>query len=644
MIVLPLRLTVPFHADETPTSYASRLAACNGTRLNPFCNDIRIRPLDIADGDEDSLRTLAALGGIEPEFLLANAFVKSGPLEWTFRAQSLDRIALRRTRLAICPACALADIKARPKLMPESATYGRAAWLLDVVRLCPVHRIPLAYAEEAPRVRLLHDFAQHVKLLLPRLPKLAEATPQDPGPLQAYALRRLDGAKGAAFLDPMHIASLVRLCETAGAVALFPDLDTKQLTDEQREAAGTVGYNALKGGAATFRPMLAQLKSAVDRRSRLDGPTAAFGKLYWLLSRTLDDPDLDPVRDIMRDFVLANFAIESGQSVLGKALDRRRLHSIQTLARQTSVHPKVLRRHLRTAGLLAQDQIDMSDHNVLFDADAGLAVATPLADALSAAEAMEHLNAPRSQMALFVEHGFLQPGHRAADSGGQDRYAAADLDAFLLKLGINSPSAYHHRAFRNIPETAKQCCRSAADIIRLIVDGRLETKKATGSVRGYLSILVDPAQVAKALHGPETDGVPLRDAARRVGTSDRVLDALIEHGHIAKFVAANPVNKCPQNLVAVKELERFRSRYVSLWTLAKEQKLHMASMKILLEAAGLEPAIDPDEVGARFYWKADLLGNSIGNRLLQRKPRKPPSSADKRPGGGAQRSRRRKDG
>ena len=158
MIVLPLRLTVPFHADETPTSYASRLAACNGTRLNPFCNDIRIRPLDIADGDEDSLRTLAALGGIEPEFLLANAFVKSGPLEWTFRAQSLDRIALRRTRLAICPACALADIKARPKLMPELATYGRAAWLLDVVRLCPVHRIPLAYAEEAPRVQAAARF------------------------------------------------------------------------------------------------------------------------------------------------------------------------------------------------------------------------------------------------------------------------------------------------------------------------------------------------------------------------------------------------------------------------------------------------------------------------------------------------------
>jgi hypothetical protein len=63
-----------------------------------------------------------------------------------------------------------------------------------------------------------------------------------------------------------------------------------------------------------------------------------------------------------------------------------------------SVHPKVLRRHLHAAGLVTSAHMDMSNHNVLFEADAGLAVAPSLAEALWAAEAIEHLNAPRAQM------------------------------------------------------------------------------------------------------------------------------------------------------------------------------------------------------------------------------------------------------
>jgi len=635
MIASKLRLTVPFHRDETPMSYASRLAACNGSRAAAFCAHFGIQMLDVADGDDTSLRTLAALGGIEPKLLLANAFVKSGPLQWTLQDEPLDRTVLRRTRLAICPACALADIKANPKLMPQAATYGRAAWLLNVLRLCRIHRIPMVYADEAHGARLLHDFAQHAKLLLPRLAKLADVPPQEPGPLQTYVLRRLAGAKGPALLDSMRVASVVRLCETTGAVALFPDLDTKQLSDEQREAAGTAGYQALAGGGVSFRSLLAQLKSTVHRRSRLDGPTAVFGKLYWLLSRTSDAPDLDAVRDIMRDFVVDNFAIEGGQSVLGKPLDRRRLHSIQTLARQTSVHPKVLRRHLRVAGLLTDEQMDMSDHNVLFDADAGLTVAESLTDALSATEAMEHLNAPRSQMSVLVTHGFVQPRHRAAGAGGQDRYAAVDLDAFLIKLSVNSTAARASRKFRNIPDTAKHCCRSAAEVIRLILDGRLETRKSA-DVRGYLGILVDPDQAARALRGAATDALPLREAARRMRISDAALGALIEQGHVVTLIAPNPVNKCPQRLVPADEIVRFQGRYVSLWRLAKEHKVHIAAMKTMLDDAGVAPAFQG--VFARLYRTGDLVGKAIGDR------RRAPSLTDKRPGKRRKLSRRRKGG
>jgi hypothetical protein len=101
---------------------------------------------------------------------------------------------------------------------------------------------------------------------------------------------------------------------------------------------GAQGYQAIAGGVDVFHSFLADLKGMVNRRARVDGPTAAFGKLYRLLSRTLDDPDFDAVRNIMRDVTVENFAIESGKSILGEPVEKRRLHSILTLAHEAFVH------------------------------------------------------------------------------------------------------------------------------------------------------------------------------------------------------------------------------------------------------------------------------------------------------------------
>jgi hypothetical protein len=116
----------------------------------------------------------------------------------------------------------------------------------------------------------------------------------------------------------------------------------------------------------------------------------------------------------------------------------------------------------------------------------------------------------------------------------------ADLDNFLVKLGVRSPVGYKKR-LRNIPAAARQCCRSAGELIRLILDGKLDTQRSPG-IDGYLSVLVDPDEAVNARAGPKTETCRCARPARRIGTSDGVLDALIAQGHVASFVAANPVN------------------------------------------------------------------------------------------------------
>jgi hypothetical protein len=605
-VIRKLRLTVEFHSDESPMSYLSRLSAWNGFVSRRFCTAYGFRIQGVVDGDEATLRTLATLGGIEQEPLLANAFVKSGSREWVHRGETVHRSVLRRDRIAICPACAVGDIKASPRIVAEAAVYGRAIWLFNAIHVCAKHGMPLELCPKPPNRSVMHDFAQHVKLLIPHLDEFAVAPQQDPGPLQMYVLRRLEGSSGAPLLDRMRLASLVRLCETAGATALFPDINLKKLTGAQRKAAGDLGYEVITGGAENFRSFLADLRETVHRRARLEGPHLIFGKLHSLLSVTLDEPEFDAVRDVVRDYIVEHSAIESGHHVFGQPIGKRKLHSVLTLARAASVHPKTMRRHLSAVGLVTDDQMDMSDHKVLVDAETGMAVASSLAGALSTAKAMKYLNASYDQISAFVKHGFVQPRYRAAASGGRDRYAVADLDEFLIKLGVRSPVG-NKKPLRNIPATAKQCCRSAADVIRLILDGKLETWRVPG-VEGYLSVLVDPDKAAKALHGARANGVSLREVARRIETSDRVLDALIAQGHIASFIAAHPVNKHPQTLIAPTEIERFRKEYVSLWGLSKQERILIATMKARLEAAGIKPAFDPEKTGARFYRRGDWGG------------------------------------
>ena len=52
--------------------------------------------------------------------------------------------------------------------------------------------------------------------------------------------------------------------------------------------------------------------------------------------------------------------------------------------------------------------------------------------------------------------------------------------------------------------------------------------------------------------------------------------------------------------------ERFARKFISLFALAKQQGRHFLAVKKELDAAGIEPALDPKKVGATFYLREDL--------------------------------------
>jgi lambda repressor-like predicted transcriptional regulator len=205
------------------------------------------------------------------------------------------------------------------------------------------------------------------------------------------------------------------------------------------------------------------------------------------------------------------------------------------------------------------------------------------------------------------------------------RLRVADLDAFLDRLGAKSSKAgKRNGSLRTIPDAARCACCSAAEIVRLILDGKLATRMLAGA-RGYMGILVDAQAVADAVRGPQPDGLSLRKASRELGTSDRALEALIAHKHIGTVTAINPVNRCPQTLVPNDEVRKFEAKYVSLWTLSKERGVYIATLKNRLDRAGVKPALDPAKIGARFCRASRPVEHP--GRNLQPSPRCPTREA-----------------
>jgi hypothetical protein len=89
-----------------------------------------------------------------------------------------------------------------------------------------------------------------------------------------------------------------------------------------------------------------------------------------------------------------------------------------------------------------------------------------------------------------------------------------------------------------------------------------------------MSILIDVDEVRAKVRGADHGGLNLRDTARRLATGDTVVRALIDHGHLTTFETVHPINRCPVVVVSAAEVARFRQKYVSLFTLAKQRGKH----------------------------------------------------------------------
>ncbi|OKO80965.1 TniQ family protein [Bradyrhizobium sp. AS23.2] len=608
----PLRQTVPLGTGETPASFVSRLAIRYAPSAREFCLDFGTTFQKVVDGDPEALAIVAAKGGVEPASLAASAFVKIGERRYHWHGEELVRGSLRRAAVAICPKCLSEDIAAAPHLRPELAPYQRAIWQIAAIRTCPVHNTPFVVLEKDLTPQLLHDWSHHVAKALPKLDQLvanAEARPLSG--LETYVTDRVGhGPVGGRLLDtfPLHVA--IAACELFGAVAAFgrrPNL--KQLTDEEWRQAGGAGFDIFAGGSSTVHAFLEKLRDTYAySRSGNEGPQALLGRIYQVLEFGREDKSYDQLRDLVGDFIRSRLPVGPGDIVFGKPVEQRVLHSIRTLSIETGLHPKRLRKLLQASGTLPEGSDGLVDGNCLFDAQRGYTLAAQAsASAFSLREAGKYLNAPRVQRDRLYRAGIIVPRIKGSAHCAADQFAPEDLDAFLASL-LDSARlvATAGDGQVTIPQAAKLAFCMSEDIVRLVLDGKLQRKWRIASERGYMSLLLDLDEVRALVRGPDHGGLTCLQIRDKLSTTAKVAAALIKHGHLKSITVVNPINRCPTVVVPAEEVARFEREYVSLFALARQRGRHFRAVKKELQDAGVEPVFNPRKIGATFYRRRHL--------------------------------------
>ena len=607
-----LALTLAHGVGETPPDFASRLStrACRD-HMREFCRDFGINPQAVIDGRPEAVHALAELAGVDGEALLREAFVRVGQSQtFQYKGQHLLRSSLTRNRIRVCPACMSEDIE-RLNCRLAARPHRRSHWLLRGIRTCAVHEIALVEIEKLDGPHILHDTSRAFSNAVPRLQSfLDQAVSQVPSKFESYLALRLSGSASGSWLDTLPLYAAMQLSFVTGAVALNgPGTTLDDLSDHDARQCEAAGFDIVDKGAEGIRAFLDQLQASFRAHRSSSGPKVMYGRLYDWLAHDCRDKAYDPVRDIVVDHALDTLPFGPGDQLFGRKISTRRLHSVHTAALAFDVHPKRLRRALRTSGIAGKSFDMLPDNKVVAESDVVAALASQLSNTMTMKAARAYLNVPRPHDEGLVQSGLIRPliDRKRMRASMQYTFTKSDLDDFLVRLTAKAvPHFDKDPEFEPLIKAAKRSCCPVMDVVRLVLDGKLERVGLDPAERGFLSVLVSSKEVRPLVTGAAYDGLSLNQVENALSATTAAVKGLLKSGLIETTTVKNPVTGWMQPIVRHQELERFQQEYVSLFNLAKERGEHFLRVKKALIAEGVSPVADPAEIGLTLYRRSDL--------------------------------------
>jgi|GEM_PF-1775156 len=587
----PSLRTVPLHSQETARSFVSRLAAANGLpAMGDFCRDMRVSLSSLCAGDPAAIGALAELGQAKAEAMLANAIVRRDEGSWLGQLK-LERKHSGKSLFRYCPRCLVEDMDRNGNTVPAVRPWLRVHWSVGAVRTCPKHHCLLVRENFGVPKYLCDDVAAVCRLHGDGIRRLADEAKTLPAShLERYLAQRIEGAEDASdLLGTLPFFVGIKLCEMVGASVLFGRKFTwKRFSPAEQVAAGSAGYEVVSGGLEALKAFLTPLYDEWSRSKALSAKGLGGGFFVWL-QESRRNPDVDGLRELLRDHAMECLPIGPGDMFLGPVTAPRKLHSVYSAHLEHGIHPKRLKKLLVQEGFIEPEASKASDVRIVFDAVATQELLEAAADEIIGNDARDHLGMTRVQWREIRNAGLVMPLFGNGD-GTYLSYSKAGLEAFLANVryekGVGGELV-------SLPRCIKLASCRYVDIVRLLQTGALDRVSFDPKRDGFAGVLVDASEVAAKTPRPELPGMTARQAAVRIGVVLDTVHALIANDDLPSIVHLTYGGGGRETrLVQPEDVEAFAAEYVPLKELAAmigaEDWPRRARM--LMDEMGIEPA------------------------------------------------------
>lgn len=295
-----------FHEDETSWSWAARLAAFHiRGPVETFLRDLGLDPFAFSMGERDEVARLCAIAGQDPQPVLRNTLTHHIRQVHKLGAEFLADSLCRPDTLRFCPACLAGDDAEAARLGQHISIHRRERliWRLKPFRGCAVHGITLLSRArpDGGEARGVFDDSvpetdARLEMLVRRAGHLAAS------PLQGYAIGRIAGHGGPAWLDGQPLELAIRSTELLGATLCFgPHTFLDDLSDRERVSAATAGWDHTSQGESGIRHAFHILRDQAGPAPMT--PRRIADTFGILLSDSHNYADSAPLARLLRDHI-----------------------------------------------------------------------------------------------------------------------------------------------------------------------------------------------------------------------------------------------------------------------------------------------------------------------------------------------------
>ncbi|MTH60905.1 TniQ family protein [Paracoccus litorisediminis] len=602
MAALPL--TMRLDKSEGAASYLSRLASRNFCSVEEFCADLGLSLAEIRDGKASALAQLAMLAGISAQDLVfwTPRHLDAHTTSWC--CHDLTRSRFSGKEIRGCPQCLREDV-AGGELPPEHRMYLRSDWSHEFRFTCLRHGcwlVPLWQEEDA---RQRSDIASRLQALgQEALADQRFDLPVEPSAFDRWFVARLSAQPTSTWLGQFDLQASLDFCDLLGRTLTrdrFPQLG--DMTRRDRWQAMSLGFEIAAKGEEALRAKFAEMQQV--QGAPQDGPQKRFGVLYGNLNRYHTGLAYLPFRTILRDHIISTWPIAAGQQILGEALPERRLHSVLTAARETGYSPERVRAILAAHGHVPAKSEGKINAWEVFPASPAMDLLRRVGQGVTVKAVQQALNITPSQINTLRMSGYLEPS--VSGNGHRPLWDLAAAETFLGKLSAGAvPVEANAPDWEEIGALALRLRIPPGDIIRMRFEGRLASIGARRGVPGYRGIVVRPSEVEAKLARSIEDHLNIEDLSKRIGLRWPQARRLVMAGLTPSTILRNPASGAMQHYISLEDLTAFRSRFVTLLTLAEEMGVHWQKLSGPVRKLGIPRFQHDGKEFGQLYARSDI--------------------------------------